>query len=375
MRKKRWAALLLGILMALQLSCPPAQAVGVYFVGAEENILPLTNDTMPFWNNGYLYVAGTVFTGTARESLKVSHVSTRGGKRIILYRNERHLLFEREVNYAKDESGNIYFPGAIMRDGVMFVPVSLVADYFGLEYSVAAVRYGFLVWLRQPGFGLSADHFADAASASIQDRYNDYVRQQESQDPPQQPSVPDTQEPEFSGKRLYLCFRADETASDLMDTLGRYGVQATFFCTPEFLKENDEMLRRMTGSGYGVGILADAAGESPVMEQLRAGNLALEQATGQKTRLARIENAGQDTMEEARAAGYCLTVSGMKKSRYTLESVNQANLLFQRVSASRGSSCVWLDSAVHSGGLAKFLSLAAAAEDPCLALAETAEIS
>ena len=231
------------------------------------------------------------------------------------------------------------------------------------------------MWLRQPDFGLSADHFADAASASIQDRYNDYARQQEGVGQTQQPGVTGPTEVEISGKRIYLCFRAEDAgAADLLNTLDRYNAKATFFCTTDFLEQQDDLLRRMTGSGHGVGILAEGE-EADALEQLSAGNRALARATGQKTRLARLENAGEETLEAARAAGYWADVSALKASRYTLSSSGQANLLFQSVSTSRGLSCLWMGNEVASGGLSRFLSLAAGAEDPCLALTETTDIS
>lgn len=370
MKKRRWAALVLTVLMALQLSCPPAQAAGVYFVGAEENILPLTNDTMPFWYNGYLYVAAPIFTGTTRESLKISYVSTRGGQRVILYRGDKYLLYEQDERYGRDQSNNTYYPGAVSRNGVMFVPVATVADFFGLQYSTTSVRYGVLVWLRQPDFGLSVDYFADAASGPIQDRYNDYIRQNTAP-PPQQPSVNVPEEPEISGKRVYLCIRGGEAAAELLPSLSRYGAQATFFCTAEEMQTQDDLLRRIVGSGHGIALLADAKQSEPVTEQLRAGNLALQQATGQKTRLARVEHADEKLLAELAAAGYCVETSGLEADRYSLESVRQANQLFQQISVPRSESCIWLNEAVQPGGLARFLSLAAGAKDPCLALTET----
>ena len=60
--KKRWAMGLLCCLLLCQLAIPAKAAGSVYFVAAEESVLPVTDATMPFWANGYLYVPASVFT-------------------------------------------------------------------------------------------------------------------------------------------------------------------------------------------------------------------------------------------------------------------------------------------------------------------------
>ena len=47
---------LLCCLLLFQLAFPAKAAGSVYFVAAEESVLPVTDATMPFWANGYLYV-------------------------------------------------------------------------------------------------------------------------------------------------------------------------------------------------------------------------------------------------------------------------------------------------------------------------------
>ena len=71
--KKRLTALLCCALLVFQLAAPPkAKAANyVYFVAAGENVLPLSDATMPFWNGGYLYIASSIFTGIAREALDI----------------------------------------------------------------------------------------------------------------------------------------------------------------------------------------------------------------------------------------------------------------------------------------------------------------
>ncbi len=49
--KRRAAALLLGLLLVLQLALPPVRAEErVYFTAVGGYVLPLSDNTMPFWS-------------------------------------------------------------------------------------------------------------------------------------------------------------------------------------------------------------------------------------------------------------------------------------------------------------------------------------
>ena len=55
--KKRIAAAALCLLLAFQISAPPAEAAGSYafFMAVGDSILPFSEQTMPFWDNGEKY--------------------------------------------------------------------------------------------------------------------------------------------------------------------------------------------------------------------------------------------------------------------------------------------------------------------------------
>ena len=249
--KKRMAAWLLCVLMIFQLTLPsPARAANyVYFVAIGENIMPLSDRTMPFWSNGYLYIASSIITGSARDTLGVGCVRNNAQKRVVLYSREEaeSLFFEWEKDYATDKVGNVYSPGAIYKNGEIFIPAALVARLFNLQYSVTAVNAeadgesirGDLVWLRKPGHVLSASVFADAASSgAIPERYADYLKEKRAQE------IPETTDPEdeveVDGKRIYLCLSAGNETETLLNLLDQYRSQAAFFCDQDFLETQEK---------------------------------------------------------------------------------------------------------------------------------------
>ena len=372
MKKRRWAALVLCLLLVFQLASPQADAAGsVYFVAAGNEVLPLSDETMPFWSGGYLYIAASTFGGTTRKNLGISY--TGSSETAILYSGGDHsLIFDLTKNYARDSEGNTSYPGALRRGGVVFVPAYLVAKYFNLIYSVMEVEYGHLVWLRQPNVSMTDKQFANAAVYPCAISYAEYMKKKK-ETQTEGPSTPAVSTgTEIDGKSVYLCLEAGDTTSALLDALDRYDAQAAFFCTPEFLASHGGLLRRMTAGGSSIGILADAADPSrTVAEQLAAGNQALREATCGGTRLAMVRGGKEEDLQAAREAGYRCVEPTVDRSAYELKSASNAQSLLKRVSSARGNVSVWLGDTAGVTGLRSFLAAIEDADGRCLALTET----
>ena len=66
MKSKRFLCLLLVLLMVFSLTPSETRAeTTVYFTAVNDQLLPdLSDETMPFWSGGRLYIPSTVITGT-----------------------------------------------------------------------------------------------------------------------------------------------------------------------------------------------------------------------------------------------------------------------------------------------------------------------
>ena len=372
--RRKLAALLLCLLLVFQMSAVPSEAAGtVYFTAVNKNVLSLSDATMPFWSGGYLYVPSTIFTGVGRD-LGVSYYPNIAKQTVLLYVDDTiysSLVFDLNKDYAIDNEGNMYFQKPIQRGGVIFLPISLIARCFGLLYSTVEVDRGYLVWVRNPDMDMEERYFADAARSRMDYEYSQYLRNQGTA---AEETVPEQSEPSVvTGQRIYLSMEAAESAavSSLLDTLDRYDAQAAFYCTAGFLEEAGDLLRRMSAAGQAIGLIADAADDRPVTEQLEAGNRLLSQAASVKTRLAWIRNATAEAVAEAEAAGFCCLTPDLDRSAYPLSSTGAADTLFQRVTSRSGAVTVCLGDGANAAGLGSFLSAAEAADDRCLAMTET----
>lgn len=373
--KRKIALLAVCVLLVFQMAAPPAEAVRtVYFVAADKSVLSVTDETMPFWHNGFLYISSSIFTGMTRESLGISHVINAEQKVTILYGDNKALWFEQGLVYGNDSDGNTYYPGVVVRNGHYFVPAAVVAKYFNLQYSVIDVPLGYLVWLRKPGSVLTESLFADAATGPMNNRYQDYLKSQSQTEQPgtTQPGGSVLPPEDVPGERVYLCLEAGENTKTLLDALDTYRMKATFFCGPDFLQEQDDLLRRMLVSGHGIGLLADATdAEQTVEVQLQSGNRALARATFGKSRLALVKNGTDEVWQATREAGYCCLIPEEDRSGRELKSAANATALLQRLHERGGSETVWLADTVSASGLRAFLHILQNEEGQCLVWRET----
>lgn len=376
--RRRAALVLLAVMMALGLSTLSAAAGrSVYFLAVNDTVLPLSDETMPFWENGYLYIPSTIFAGDVYKELEIGYIPNQSRQLLVLYTAGKSLHFPLGESYAQDTSGNSYYPGAVERNGIAFVPAALVAEFFDLSYSVTSVTgsgavssedRGWLVWLRQGSYNLTAAQFADAAVPQMRARYDQYVKSKETQSE-EVPTVPEETEESFPGKSVYLCLEASDGAQveAVLDVLDAQGARAAFYCTEEFLNEEGGLLRRMAATGQTIGILAD--GEDP-LEQVRRGNEALYAATCGKTRMVYCKDeGGRSTLEQA---GYCCLAPDLDRASYGLTGAGAAQTLYQRLNTRRNDTSVWLGGNVTAAGLQSLIQQAENSGDRCRALTETA---
>lgn len=371
--KKRLLALMLCLVLAAGLAVPAARAQeNVFFTAMGESILPLNDETMPFLSGTSIYIPVSIFTGTVRKNLDISYTYNKTQNLVILYRGSQSLWFDLREDYGRDHEDNVYYPGAITRGAEIFVSASLVARFFDLTYTITEVPHGYMVWFRKAGYPLSEDRFADAASYSMESRYADYLKAKAAQQAGQSPQEDGPQETEMEGKSIYLGLSATLNLTTMLDTLENAAVQGAVFFRPEEMEEAGGILRRCAAKGHSVGILVDAALETPVEDQVLRANEALEEATCGRTRLVRLENPTEQSAAALREAGYCVVNFSLDRSQSGLRSAAQAENLVKSLSQRSGSSRVWLGESVSSTGLRAFLRLVKEADGRCRALTETA---
>ena len=304
-RIRRAFCLLLSALMLVSLAPPRAAASGtVYFTAVNDTLLPLADETMPFWSGGVLYVASAAFDGT---DLGTFYSRSRDKTTALLYKQRSVVTFDLAEGTIETNGGQTYSGSAVTRGDAVFVPVDVVCRCFGFEYSYTRISYGYLVRIKSDSAVLSDAAFIDAAGSPMAQRYARYERTQTEQAETGETPPEDTKAPEPSPRTVYFAVEATGAGSSAPLLARLSGGRAAYLFAPDALSgEADELLRRLAAGGGSIALRVDAsAGAENALAQIEAGNRAVWTAANTKTRLVLLDGASEETARLVSEAGYC----------------------------------------------------------------------
>lgn len=272
LHRRGMSAAVLLLLLCLLSGPGRASAPDAYFTAANEHLMELNDETMPFYSNGVLYVSSRLFEGT---DLGVSYARHTTLGLATLYTSTQDLRFDLAGQVTYDKQNNLYSGYAIERGGVVFFPLKLVCQYFGLTWSYSETDFVPLIRVKSSSVVLSDISFIYAATSLMEDRYNEYMRVQT--DRPSGPDIPTPPDPPVvavEGQKVYLLFDGGD-ALDLLPALE--GVQATFLLGEEDL-ENGDLLRALVAGGHALALRIPGGTEEEAAALLHRGREALWQA-------------------------------------------------------------------------------------------------
>lgn len=306
-RGKRLLSLLLSVLMLCTLLPPRASAAPtLYFTAVNDRMCDLKDETMPFWQNGLLYVAGATVDGPDDLGIRYSYNQEKSVA--ILYKGQRVLYCDLTAGTMENNrTGEQYAGSPIVRSGMVFFPITALAKIFDLKYSSTKIAYGYLLRIRDDNAVLSDEYFIDAATDPIQKRYAQYERAhaaaEQENETPAQVETPVRRD----DLTVYLLLPAAEEAAltQLLSTLENYQSHATLLLTPELLESAGDGVRRAAATGNAVALRIDAATADEALAQIERGNDALWRAASLRTRLVYLESADRTLRAAVVGAGYC----------------------------------------------------------------------
>ena len=306
-RGKRLLSLLLSVLMLCTLLPPRASAAPtLYFTAVNDRMCDLNDETMPFWQNGLLYVAGATVDGPDGLGIRYSYNQEKSVA--ILYKGQRVLYCDLTAGTMENNrTGEQYAGSPIVRSGMVFFPITALAKMFDLKYSSTKIAYGYLLRIRDDNAVLSDEYFIDAATDPIQKRYAQYERAhaaaEQENETPAQVETPVRRD----DLTVYLLLPAANGSmlTQLLSTLENYQSHATLLLTPELLESAGDGVRRAAATGNAVALRIDAATAAEALAQIERGNDALWRAASLRTRLVYLESADRTLRAAVGGAGYC----------------------------------------------------------------------
>lgn len=306
-RRKRLLSLLLSVLMLCTLLPPRASAAPtLYFTAVNDRMCDLSDETMPFWQNGLLYVAGATVDGPDDLGIRYSYNQEKSVA--ILYKGQRVLYCDLTAGTMENNrTGEQYAGSPIVRSGMVFFPITALAKMFDLKYSSTKIAYGYLLRIRDDNAVLSDEYFIDAATDPIQKRYAQYERAhaaaEQENETPAQVETPVRRD----DLTVYLLLPAANgfMLTQLLSTLENYQSHATLLLTPELPESAGDGVRRAAATGNAVALRIDAATAAEALAQIERGNDALWRAASLRTRLVYLESADKTLCAAVVGAGYC----------------------------------------------------------------------
>ena len=307
-RRKRLLSLLLSVLMLCTLLPPRASAAPtLYFTAVNDRMCDLSDETMPFWQNGLLYVAGATVDGPDDLGIRYSYNQEKSVA--ILYKGQRVLYCDLTAGTMENNrTGEQYTGSPIVRSGMVFFPITALAKIFDLKYSSTKIAYGYLLRIRDDNAVLSDEYFIDAATDPIQKRYAQYERAHAAAESEQPETPPPVDTPtRRDDLTVYLLLPAAEEAAltQLLSTLENYQSHATLLLTPELLESAGDGVRRAAATGNAVALCISAETADEALAQIERGNDALWRAASLRTRLVYLESADKTLRAAVVGAGYC----------------------------------------------------------------------
>lgn len=357
--KKRLTALLCAVVLCL--SILPARAINVgdvYFTAVNLKLLPLSMDTMPTWVNGVLYVPASVFDNTVTGvdlGLYCSQSST--NNTVTLYSLRQMLVFDLSRGMAYDHhSGQSISARAVNRNGRIYLPVEKVCNFFGLEDSYNYTQYGYLVRIRSEAAGLNDADFIDAASTPMSNSLQELLRQQHTavtppvdaqpNDPPQQPK---------NRAQLCLGFRCEtgEGLERILDRLERENLRGIFFVSTQVLTGQDDLVRRIVGSGHSIGLLPQGETAQASRLQMAQANRLLGHVARTAATAALVPDGQRQSLEQEGWVCWQQTVSAL--TRENERAAAYAQRILRAIGTRRGTVCLTLDDSQHTANVLSVL--------------------
>ncbi len=263
------AALLMGIAAASSVS-----SSNVYFMAVNEKIIEMTPENMPMAVGGTLYIPYTMLsirdTGI---NLGVSAQYSASRRTALVSDGRRAITFDLQSNTAYDPQGNYVDAQAVMRNSMLFLPIAWICDYFGtISFSTSRTPYGTLVRVTNDAVILNDAALIDAADGMLRDNLSSYQQAiSEQQQPSAEPSTQPSAQPD-SGPIVYLALLWGDAVEDVADQLEALGQYALFLLTPQQLREQDDLVRRLVGAGHSIGLDLTGTTASQCIQQAQEGS-------------------------------------------------------------------------------------------------------
>ena len=356
----------LSLALLLPRGAVAARGDDVVFIAIDEQVMELTAETMPVYRNWTYYVPYSVFDASVTGvDLGISIAAQPQRSRVTLFNKSGSLSFYPATQEIVDNAtGNVMPYTTFYQNGRIYVPAVYTARFFGLDTYSGDTDYGYLIRIKSPACILSDEQFLDAAPNTLSSFLNYYLKSiapSPSPTPTPAPPTPPAPSPgataqpgDKSGVRTYLafCHTAGGDTQAVLDLLDEAEIYGLVLFRPEALLDSADAVRRIAGSGHGIGLLV--SGEA-LEAQLEEGNRLLAAIAMLRTHIVCVEGGGGEDLSQAGWVCWQGNVDGVPSD--SANSIALAGAVLRAADARRSLARITLDdSAVSVRALPRILS-------------------
>lgn len=276
-----------------------------YFVALNDVILPLQASTLPIWVDGFFCLPYTVFDSeTTGGNLGLSSTYLKGSNMVNVYYNNDTLLFDLEAGICLSGTTYASYPfSAVVRNGVPYLPVTIICSYFFMEYSYHNTSYGYMVRITNGNQNLTTNELLRQEGISMKEMLEDFVRGPI----PVEPSVEEV-------KDSYYCLGIEvgDEEIDMTELLDHWKIYGVFFFTAQQLETQGDYIRKLLSQGHRIGfrLLTQDSSEEEALLELGQCQALLFQQSRHWTYLVSVSSGLQSALE---GAGYLCWKGGAGK--------------------------------------------------------------
>ena len=257
MKKKLMAVAVLICLLLRSITSAVNAAGPVYFCGVNDTLATLSEQTIPRYFAGEIYLPFTVFT-VEDTGIGVFCAVSDELDSLLLYTADKRLRFDVSGATIYDQDNVQYSYAAKGANGTVYLPAEFVCSFFGLtlavlQYepaSVIRIKNETAVYNDATFLGIYRDDMASAYHTHI----GDYGEQEASATGAT--NAPDDSALTFEQVTVYLTFSelAPGQLDLLLDILDTSDYSCGIFVAADEINDNAELIRRAAGSGHMIGL-------------------------------------------------------------------------------------------------------------------------
>lgn len=292
--KKRLLPLLCILAALLALLIPWSNAAvnydDVYLVGVNDTVLLglISESQMPVRRGSVIYAPYTVLDN---KELGLSYALNRSGGTFAIFNRESTIIFQLNGAGSADKKGGEYAQGIITRNGVVYIPLRFVCNFFDLSYSfynlVLPDGTVPIARLRTGSATLGDAQFGAQAAQLVAGPLAQYIAAQATPEPtptprptarptptPTAPAVPTptpSAPPQPADVSFAVACTDPDGFSEVLGVLDQYRVKALFLFPVDTLSQQDGQVRSAAAAGHQIGLLLTSG--DPSAEFLRGNEL------------------------------------------------------------------------------------------------------